>query len=458
MTDSRSATATAQGRGQGQPARTPAPAPAATPAPAPTPELYPQYCFHLSPTINKWCHLRAADIVALSSHPGFQGQDLYFHLNHPIKWVRICGIVVAVDVYGDVSRGKGQIQVVTIDDGSGEVMECVIPLAGSAAGAGAAQSFGQQQRQHQQQQQQHHQQQQQAQPPHPAQTLPQIDAEIDIGHLLDIKGSLRTFRDQRQVKVEKIVHLRTTEQEVAFWERIVQLRREVLDKPWTLEEKVVRKLKREAMGVDPEGDRKRKERERVREERRRERKRRRRLQLLEEEERRREKGVEAGLDMGEEEKEEKRMRRLEEERKARELVVREEEEEEENLKRKAAAAELELEEKEKERKRMKRLEEERMRLEQEGKVSLEGEKTVNTTAAPGFITARQHAQVVIPTRAKRNVTGLERRMPPVSRGPIPAPRPKEPTGLERRSKSLRQASTDRVVPFEVTGKYKALGL
>lgn len=38
------------------------------------PEFYPQYCFHLSPTVGKWCHLRAADVVALSSHPGFGGE------------------------------------------------------------------------------------------------------------------------------------------------------------------------------------------------------------------------------------------------------------------------------------------------------------------------------------------------------------------------------------------------
>jgi hypothetical protein len=37
------------------------------------PELYPQYCFHLSPTINRWCHFQITDILALKSHPGFQG-------------------------------------------------------------------------------------------------------------------------------------------------------------------------------------------------------------------------------------------------------------------------------------------------------------------------------------------------------------------------------------------------
>jgi hypothetical protein len=38
------------------------------------PELYPQYCFHLSPTINRWCHFQITDILALRSHPGFQGR------------------------------------------------------------------------------------------------------------------------------------------------------------------------------------------------------------------------------------------------------------------------------------------------------------------------------------------------------------------------------------------------
>jgi hypothetical protein len=37
------------------------------------PEIYPQYCFHLSPTISHWCHLQATDILALKSHPGFEG-------------------------------------------------------------------------------------------------------------------------------------------------------------------------------------------------------------------------------------------------------------------------------------------------------------------------------------------------------------------------------------------------
>lgn len=36
-------------------------------------EFYPQYCFSASPTYDRWCPLRATDIYALRSHPGFEG-------------------------------------------------------------------------------------------------------------------------------------------------------------------------------------------------------------------------------------------------------------------------------------------------------------------------------------------------------------------------------------------------
>lgn len=36
--------------------------------------LYPQYCFRLSPTINGYCHLRAADIAGLTTRAGFGGE------------------------------------------------------------------------------------------------------------------------------------------------------------------------------------------------------------------------------------------------------------------------------------------------------------------------------------------------------------------------------------------------
>lgn len=37
-------------------------------------ENYPRYCFHLSPTLNAWCPLRASEIHGLEQHAGFEGE------------------------------------------------------------------------------------------------------------------------------------------------------------------------------------------------------------------------------------------------------------------------------------------------------------------------------------------------------------------------------------------------
>ncbi|KAK4457841.1 hypothetical protein QBC42DRAFT_300834 [Cladorrhinum samala] len=192
------------------------------------PELYPQYCFHLSPTINRWCHFRAADIIRLTSHPGFQGQDIYFHLNHPIKWVRICGIVV------DHREIAGR-QIYTIDDSSGTAIDCVVNLPRSSQGPAPIVGTPEWNCK--------------AREDAAGWKLASVDAPIDVGHILDVRGSVNVFRDQKQIIPDKIKHVRTTEQEALFWGKVAQLRSDVLDRPWVLDTKVVRKLRREEEGM-----------------------------------------------------------------------------------------------------------------------------------------------------------------------------------------------------------------
>lgn len=149
------------------------------------------------------------------------GQDVYLHLNHPIKWVRISGVVVAVDEWE-------RRRVYTIDDGSGATIQCVVHMApGAPPGAVRATTAKPDKA---------------ADEPRP---LAVIDAPIDVGHVLDIKGSVTTFRDARNVRAEKIAHLRSTEQEVLFWEKVARLRREVLSKPWVLDRREVKRCRRE---------------------------------------------------------------------------------------------------------------------------------------------------------------------------------------------------------------------
>jgi hypothetical protein len=86
-----------------------------------------------------------------------------------------------------------------------------------------------------------------------------VTTAINTGDIIDIKGTIRVYRDMKQIKAEKMVLLRTTEQEVQFWEKVVKLRREVLDRPWVLDPRVVRRCQKEE-----EGDQRYRARKRIR--------------------------------------------------------------------------------------------------------------------------------------------------------------------------------------------------
>ncbi|KAK2074664.1 hypothetical protein P8C59_008852 [Phyllachora maydis] len=182
-------------------------------------EIYPQYCFKLSPTLGRWCYFQAADVQALQSLPGFEGQGFYFHLNHPVKWVRIAGVVVGVDEY----PGR---HIYTVDDGSGATIECVVrvaprPQAEQLGGMDAAQAAERLR--------------QAGEAAKAAADKVSIDATIDVGHVLQVQGLVKVFRDVKQVEATKVVHLLSTEQEVEFWTRLHRFRGDIIGRPWTLD-------------------------------------------------------------------------------------------------------------------------------------------------------------------------------------------------------------------------------
>ncbi|KAJ4393204.1 hypothetical protein N0V93_002412 [Gnomoniopsis smithogilvyi] len=189
--------------------------------------LYPQHCFKLSPTVNTYPHLRASDIDALTTHSGFHGQNLFFHLNHPIQWVRIAGIVVAVDEY----PGR---RIYTVDDSSGVCIECLVdvPRADAALTAAVVAAKVDSKTDHKSN----------LAIPAPKRIVPE---EVDVGTVIDVKGGLSLFRGNKQIKILKATILRSTEQEVAFWEKVRKFRRDVLEKPWQLTDKEVRRCRKE---------------------------------------------------------------------------------------------------------------------------------------------------------------------------------------------------------------------
>ncbi|KAI0009227.1 hypothetical protein F4779DRAFT_627926 [Xylariaceae sp. FL0662B] len=198
---------------------------------------YPAYCFHLSPTINKWCPLRATDIHRLESRSGSESQNVFFSLNHPVRWVRIVGVVVAIDEY----HGH---RYYTVDDSTGECIECSkdIPKPVDAERqdhAGGATTTDDTKG-----------------------TAPEGQLDIDVGMVVEVKGGLKLFRDRKQIKIQKLQQVRSTNQEVQFWNKIRDFRTSVLGRPWVLGEKEVRRCRKQYNAdVDAQEKREKKDRE-----------------------------------------------------------------------------------------------------------------------------------------------------------------------------------------------------
>ncbi|KAH8765842.1 hypothetical protein BGZ57DRAFT_767529 [Hyaloscypha finlandica] len=195
--------------------------------------IYPDYCHALSPTIGKWVPLRATDIHGLQkmliAHLGKTERPLFHYQNHPIKWVRVTGVIVAVDEY----PGKN---VYTVDDSSGMCVECVCvaPVPAPKMGTIGRKGNG------------------------GDKTAPSVQEPIvpwdlmDVGTVIKVKGRIGDFWKQRQVEVVKVEVLWSTDQEVKCWNEVMDFRRDVLGKHWVVsraeEEKCRRARERELRG------------------------------------------------------------------------------------------------------------------------------------------------------------------------------------------------------------------
>lgn len=82
-------------------------------------------------------------------------------------------------------------------------------------------------------------------------------ADVDVGMVVDVKGGLSSFRDERQITVEKMVIVKGTAQEVVLWEKRTKFHREILDVPWLLRDKDIHRCRREVERSEAEKERKR---------------------------------------------------------------------------------------------------------------------------------------------------------------------------------------------------------
>ncbi len=163
------------------------------------------------------------------------GQDIFFYLNHPIRFVRIVAPIVAID---DISSA---LTLLTLDDGSGATVDVKITRVVPPK-------------------------------PNPNQNTPDIITDstdnslttvhnltvisqpgiftllvdgthaLDIGTVIKVKCTISTFRYTRQLDLHRISIVRDTDAEVAAWAELAQFRRNVLLRPWHLRTEEMRRL------------------------------------------------------------------------------------------------------------------------------------------------------------------------------------------------------------------------
>ncbi|PON28607.1 hypothetical protein TGAM01_v202454 [Trichoderma gamsii] len=162
-------------------------------------------------------------------------EHFYFYNNLPIKWVRIVGVVVAVEQF--VNR-----RLYSIDDSSGSNIFAVTTASISAEPKNEVAAC-----------------EPRAMTEARAADLQQADpyADIDVGTVVDVKGGLSTYRDERQINIEKMVIVKNTAQEVVLWEKRTKFHRDILDIPWLLRDKDIRHCCREAERSEAKKEQKR---------------------------------------------------------------------------------------------------------------------------------------------------------------------------------------------------------
>lgn len=181
------------------------------------PQIYPKRYFDVSPTWQQWNKLTAADVHALRTERGFEGQKVFFYQNHPIQFVRVVGLVVEVELIAE-----GRYTLLTLDDGSGECIVVKIKRRIATKDDHAT---------------------------YPSNTeVDNVDVHVKLGWpsvLLDnkpvqlgdvvkVKGTIDSFRGVRQLELKRMFAVKDTNAEAQAWSEVAKWKTDVLAKPWVL--------------------------------------------------------------------------------------------------------------------------------------------------------------------------------------------------------------------------------
>jgi hypothetical protein len=142
------------------------------------------------------------------------GQNIYFYLNHPIRFVRVVGVVVAID---DITS---RYSALTLDDGSGATVELKIvrdspeeqgskvPISTTnISNVNVISQFG-------------------------VFEITIGHRSLDIGTVLKAKGTISEFRGVKQLELKRVQIVSSTDEEAQAWAETAAFKSAVLSIPW----------------------------------------------------------------------------------------------------------------------------------------------------------------------------------------------------------------------------------
>ncbi len=201
-------------------------------------------------------------------------RPLFHYKNHPVKWVRVTGVIVAVDEY----PGKN---VYTVDDSSGMLVECVCVAPApvpkmetigvprhldqiAAINRDATTSVSETKKDAGSRKGDRESKGKSGEKTQPSVQEPIVPwAQVDVGVVVKVKGRVGEFREQKQVEVVKVEVLRCTDEEVRCWNEVMDFRRDVLGKVWVVskdQEEKCRRIRERELKVMGKGKRVEKDR------------------------------------------------------------------------------------------------------------------------------------------------------------------------------------------------------
>ncbi|KAK5167256.1 hypothetical protein LTR04_000069 [Oleoguttula sp. CCFEE 6159] len=168
------------------------------------------------------------------------GQNVFFQLNHPVRYVRLVAAIVAIDDLGP------RYTLLTMDDGSGATIEVKITRLDTAKSASSTSLLDTEVEN--------------------VKVRAQlgvfdvlVDGKIlDIGTVIKARCTLGSFRGVRQLELKRVALVHTTDEEARAWADLADFKQDVLSKPWVLTSAELKNLEDEVNGE------RRKLRERVR--------------------------------------------------------------------------------------------------------------------------------------------------------------------------------------------------